>query len=102
MPMLTILRMRLPVCPFHSPLRIRSENAVHLVEHLVDAGNYVLTIDKDGFSLRRTQCHVQHRPFLGDVDLVPVKHRVHTLSQARLLGKLEQELASLLRDPVFE
>ena len=72
----------------------------HLVEHRVDAGDDILTIDKDGLSLRARTPRAD-RPFLGDIDLVPVKHRVHTLSQSRLLGKLEQELACLLGDPVF-
>ena len=36
MPMLTTLRIGLPVWPFHSPERTRSAEGAHPVEHLVD------------------------------------------------------------------
>ncbi len=36
MPMLTTLRIGLPVCPVHSPERTRSAKARHPVEDLVD------------------------------------------------------------------
>ena len=38
MPMLTTLRMRLPVWPFHAPLRTRLAKVSHLVEHSMDLG----------------------------------------------------------------
>ena len=47
MPMLTTLRMRLPVWPFHAPLRTRSAKSRHPVEHRVDLRHDVLAVDHD-------------------------------------------------------
>jgi hypothetical protein len=79
MPMLMTLPMRLPVCPFHAPLRTR-----HLLQHRVDLGNYVLAIHDDRCPSRRAQRHVEHRAVLGDVDLVAAKHGVDPGPKARL------------------
>ncbi len=73
----------------------------HLVEHGVDAGNYILAVDNDGLALRRTQGDVQDRPLFGDVDLFSAKHGVDALPQAGFLGKLEEELARFLGDAVL-
>ena len=52
MPMLTTLRMRLPVWPFHAPLADAVGEGGHLVEHGVDLGHDVLAVDDD----RRVPC----------------------------------------------
>ena len=48
MPMLTTFLMRLPVWPFHSPLRTRLEKLRHLVQHGVDLRHDVLAVHEDG------------------------------------------------------
>ena len=101
MPMLMTLRMRLPVCPFHSPLRTRLAEVGHLVEHGVDLGHNVFAIDDDGCSFRRAQGHVQDRPLLRDVDLLAAKHGVDSRSQARLLGQLQEKLEGFVGDAVL-
>ncbi len=101
MPMLTTLRMRLPVWPFQSPLRTRLEKSAMLVENGVHVGDDVLAIDHDGRTARRAQRHVQHGPVLRDVDLVAAKHRVDALAQARLLGQLQQQLQRFVGDAVL-
>ena len=67
----------------------------------MDPGDYIFSVDIDGFAFGRTQGDVQNRPLLGDVDLVPVKHGVQAFPQARLLGKLKQQLASFFGDAVL-
>ena len=47
MPMLTTLRMRLPVWPFHAPLADAVGEVGHPVEHGVDLGHDVLAVDDD-------------------------------------------------------
>ena len=69
MPMLTTLRMRLPVWPFQSPLRTASAERRHAVEHLVHLGHDVDAVDDDARAPRRAQRDVQHGALLGDVDL---------------------------------
>ena len=86
MPMLTTLRMRLPVWPFHAPLRTRLAEVGHLVEHGVDLGHDVLAVDDDGCALRRAQRHVQDGALLGDVDLLAAEHGVDPRAQAGLLA----------------
>ena len=46
MPMLTTLRMRLPVWPFQSPLRTRRAKLGHPVEHRVHLRHDVLAVDR--------------------------------------------------------
>src|SRR5262245_36145361 len=102
--MLMTLRMRLPVWPFHSPLRMRLAKAVaraglrcavpdacgeggDLVEDGVDARHDVLAIDRDGGAVRRTQRDVQDRAILRDVALLAAKHGVDSLAHPGLLGQ---------------
>ena len=79
MPMLTTLRIRLPVWPVHSPERTRSANARHPVEHLVHLGDDVDAVDDERRALRHAQRDVQHGAVLGDVDLLAREHRVDAL-----------------------
>ena len=68
MPMLTTLRIGLPVWPFHSPERTRSRERGHPVEHLVHLLDHVDAVDDQRALLRHAQRDVEHRPVLGDVD----------------------------------
>ena len=101
MPMLTTLRMRLPVWPFQAPLRTRFAEVAHLVEHGVDLRNDVLAIHVDRTRPGRTQRHVQHSPVLGDVDALSAEHGVDALAQAGLLGEVDQQLERLIRDAIL-
>ena len=84
MPMLTTLRMRLPVWPFHSPLRTRLAEVGHLVQHGVHLGHDVLAVHDDGGVLGRAQGDMKHGAVLGEVDLVPAEHGLDALAQAGL------------------
>ncbi len=92
MPMLTMLRMRLPVWPVHAPLRTRSHEGRHAVEHRVHVRHDVVAIDDDRCAARRAQRHVQHRAVLGDVDLLAAEHGVDALRAGPAsLGQLQQQ-----------
>jgi hypothetical protein len=68
----------------------------HLVEHGVDLGYDVLSIDDNGRSDRRAQCHMQNRALLGRIDLVSAEHGVDAAAQPGLLSELCQELNRLI------
>ncbi len=101
MPMLMMLRMRLPVWPFHAPLRTLSEKADILSEHGVHAGNDVFAVDHDRFAFGRAQGDVQDGAVFRDVDLVAAKHRFDVLLQAALFGELEEQLERFIGDAVL-
>ena len=101
MPILMTLRMRLPVCPFHSPLRTRLEKCRHLVEHGMDLRHDILAVDEDGCAFGRAQGHVQDRALFRDVDLVSAKHGVDPRSQSRFLGQFEEELEGFVGDAIL-
>ena len=79
MPTLTTLRIGLPVWPVQSPERTRSREGAHPVERLVHLLDHVLPVDDQRAVLRHPQRHVQHRPVLGDVDVLAGEHRVAAL-----------------------
>ena len=97
MPMLTTLRIGLPVCPFHSPERILVGEPGHPVEDLVHLGHHVDPVDDQRGALRHAQRDVQHRAVLGHVDPLPGEHRVPVLLEPGLLGQLEQQAAGSRR-----
>ena len=101
MPMLMTLRIGLPVWPFHSPLRTRSREVGHLVEHGMHLGHDVLAIHDDRLPLGGAQGHVQDGALLGDVDLLAPEHGVDTGSQAGFLGQLQEEPQRLVGDAVL-
>ena len=61
MPMLITFRMRLPVWPFHAPLRTLIRKCGHLVEHGVNFGNDIHAIDEDLLVFWRAQGDMQTR-----------------------------------------
>ena len=101
MPMLMTFRMRLPVWPFHSPLRTRSEKCRHLVQHGVDFRHDIFAVHQDGGILGRAQGDVQHGAVFRDVDFLAAEHRVDLRAQTGFLGQLQQQLERLVRDAVF-
>ena len=70
MPMLTTLRMGLPVWPFQSPDRTRSAKPLMRVEHLVHLRHDVDPVDHERGLPGHAQGHVQHGAVLGDVDVL--------------------------------
>ena len=74
MPMLTTLRIRLPVWPFHVAAADAIRKVRHPVEHGMNPGHDVLAVDQDRRAARRAQRHVEHGPFLRDVDLLAAEH----------------------------
>ena len=52
----------------------------------MDFRHHVFSIYDNGRSFRGAQRHMQHRSLLGDIDLLPAKHRVDSRLQAGLLG----------------
>ena len=82
MPMLTTLRIGLPVWPFHSPERTRSQNAPirSSTSWTCLTTSSPSTISER--SLRHPQRHVEHRAVLGDVDALAAEHRVAALGDA--------------------
>ena len=72
--MLTIARMRLPVCPVHAPLRTRFANAAIRSSTACTSAHDVASVDHDRGRARRTQRDVQDGPVLGDVDAITAKH----------------------------
>ena len=68
MPMLTTLRIGLPVCP--RPLAAADPLAErgHPVEHLVDLLDDVVAVDDQRALARHPQRDVEHGAVLGDVD----------------------------------
>ena len=69
----------------------RRERA-HLVEHVVHLGHHVPTADPYRRIARSAQRHVQNGALLRDVDRLAGKHGIDPLAQARLLGKLNEQL----------
>jgi hypothetical protein len=73
----------------------------HLVQNGMDFGHHVLAVVHDGSAPRRAQGDVQHRALLRGVDPVAAEHGVDAIPQARLLGKLKQQLNGLVGNPVL-
>ena len=101
MPMLMTLRMRLPVWPFHSPLRTRLEKSAILSSTAWTSGTTFSPSTTMDAPLGRAQGHVQDRPVLRDVDLLPSKHGVDPRSQAGFLGQLDEKLEGFVGDAVL-
>ena len=101
MPMLTTFRIRLPVCPFHAPLRIMIRKCGHLVEHGVDFGNDIHAVGDRFVRPWSAQGDMQNGALLGDVDLVAREHGVDVLAQTGLLRKLDEQAHGLAGDSVL-
>ena len=91
MPMLTTLRMRLPVWPFQAPLRTRSAKSAIRSSTAWTSGTTFSPSTTIDCALRRAQRDVQHGAVLGDVDLLAAEHGVDPLAQAALLGQLHEQ-----------
>ena len=101
MPMLTTLRMRLPVCPSHRPLRIWSEKAAIRSRTACTSGHDVGAVDDNPLALRRAQGDVEHGALFGHVDLFAAEHRFDARAQAALLGKVQQQPQRFVGDAIL-
>ena len=82
MPMLTTFRIGLPVCPFHSPERTRSENAAMRSRTSCTSRDDVDAVDDERAPARHAQRDVEDRAVLGRVDPVAAEHRLGALGEA--------------------
>ncbi len=101
MPMLTTLRMRLPVNPSHSPLRTRAANAAMRFRHRMHLGHDVGAVDDNPFALRRAQRDVQHRALFRHVDPFAAEHRRDALAQAAFLGQSREQSHRFVGDAIL-
>ncbi len=76
MPMLTTFRIRLPVWPFHAPLRTRFEKSAILSRTACTSGTTFFAVDEDRGVPRRAEGDVEDGAVLGDVDLLAPEHGV--------------------------
>ena len=81
MPMLTTLRMRLPVAPVHEPLTHAVGEVAHAIEDLVHVANDVLPVDGERRVTRQAQRDMEYGAVLAHVDVV-AEHRVDALAKA--------------------
>ena len=86
MPMLTTLRIGLPVWPVHSPRADPLGEGGHPVERLVHLLDDVDAVDDQRALARHPQRHVQDGAVLGDVDVLAGEHRFAALLDAALAG----------------
>ncbi len=73
----------------------------HPVEYGMHLGDHVFAIHDDGRLSRCSQGGMQNRSFLGEVNLLPVKHGVDSFPQSRFLGEFDQQLECLVRDAIL-
>ena len=90
MPMLTTVRMRLPVAPVHEPSRTRSAKAPMRSSTSWTSSTTLWPSTSIDVAARRAQGDVQHRPVLGDVDRLAGEHRVAAFGDAGGRGDVEQ------------
>jgi hypothetical protein len=60
----------------------------HSVEHRMDIGDHVLSVDENRGLPGGAQGDVQDRTLLGDVDLFAAEHGIDLLAEAGFLGEL--------------
>ena len=81
MPMLTTLRIGLPVWPSHAPERTRSAKAAIRSSTACTSGTTSWPSTTIVLALGRPQRDVQHGPVLGDVDVLAAEHGVDASSR---------------------
>ena len=95
MPMFTMVLIGLPVgLPLPGANLVRKRT--HLVEHVVDIADNVLTIDVQGCRAGQTKCGVQYSAILSDVDVLTTEHRLAAILQVTLPCEFEQQPKGVL------
>ena len=97
MPMLTTLRMRLPVWPVQAPLRTRSEKSAMRSSTACTSGTTFVAVDDDRRAARRAQRHVQHARFSVTLIFSPRNIASMRSRRPRLLGELRAAAAASRR-----
>src|SRR5262245_56041199 len=62
----------------------------HLIEDGMNFGHDVFAIERDGCIIRSTQGSVQHGAVLGNIYLLPAKHRLNSFAQVALRCELQE------------
>ena len=101
MPMLTTLRIGLPVWPFHSPERTRSLNARMRPSTSCTCLTTSTPSTSSDCAVGHAQRDVQHRTILRDVDALAAEHRVDALAQPALLRELQEQPHRLVGDAIL-
>ena len=101
MPMLTTVRMRLPVVPSHDAGADAVAEGRHAVEHGVHLGDDVDPVDDQRRRARHAQRDVEHGAVLGVVDVLAGEHRGGPLPHPCLVGEGEQQPQRLVGDAVL-
>ena len=97
MPILTIERMRLPVCPVHVPLRTRSAKAAMRSSTPCTSATTLRPSTMIEAEPRGAQRDVQDGAVLGGVDAVAAKHRLNALRDPGRSREREQSRERLVR-----
>ncbi len=101
MPMLTMLRIGLPVWPLQSPDADPVGEGGHAVEDLVHLVHDVDAVDDERRPFRHAERDVEDRAVLGHVDAVAGEHHVAALLELGLSGELEEQRERLVGDAVL-
>ena len=101
MPMLITFLMALAGMAFPFPAADAIGKRRHLVEHRMHVGNNIFPVDLDSGAARGPQRDVQHRPLLGDVDLLAAKHGIPPLFHPPFPGQLEQQAQGFVGNPIL-
>ena len=101
MPMLTTLRMCLPVYPRPGAAADLVGKCRHAVEHLVHLRHDVFAVNLDAGAARRAQRDMQNRAFFGIVDLLATEHRVPPRRDAALFGERQEKAQCFGGDAVL-
>src|ERR1700723_1609238 len=101
MPTLTTLRIRLPVWPFHSPLRTRLAKLAMWSSTACTLGTTFSpsTEMEASRGARRAMCNTAR--FSVRLIFLPTKHGVDSSSQAGLFGEFNQQFESFHRNAIL-
>ena len=102
MPMLTTLRMGLPVWPVQRAAAHARREGRHAVEHRMHVRHDVVAVDEDALASGRAQGDVQHRAMLGGVDRGrrgTSRRRVRARPQR--VGERQQQRKRLVGDAIL-
>src|SRR5215469_11339875 len=92
-PILITLRIRFPVYPFHSPLRIWFAKAAILSSTACTWGTTCVP--------RSSESGMQNCAIFRDIDLVTTKHGIDTLPQTTFFGQLNEQPECVVGDTIL-
>ena len=101
MPMLTTVSIRFPRDSLPLPRADLVGELIHAVQHLVHVLHHVLAVDDELCVAGETQCGVQYRAVLGDVDPLTVEHGIAAAGQIHLLRQTHEGAHDIVVDQVL-